>query len=71
MTNSNGDFNPVLNNSLPPELAHWSFGLDYNDDEFRAGYPFPDLPKTELSGSIFSIRPLNSFIFVSRQSRIM
>ncbi|CAF1487628.1 unnamed protein product, partial [Rotaria sordida] len=47
MTNSNEDFNPVYNNPLPPEFAHWSLDLYLDDDEFRAGYPFSDIPEIE------------------------
>ncbi|CAF4033759.1 unnamed protein product, partial [Rotaria sordida] len=47
MTNSNEDFNPVYNNPLPPEFAHWSLDLYLDDDEFRAGYPFSDIPEME------------------------
>ena len=50
MTNPNDDFNPLFNNHLPPEFAHWAHGLDYNDDEFRAGYPFSDVEETESNG---------------------
>ncbi|CAF3951274.1 unnamed protein product [Rotaria sordida] len=47
MTNFNGDFNPVYNNPLPPVFAHWPLDLDLDDDEFRAGYPFSDIPEME------------------------
>lgn len=55
MTNPNDDFHPLFNNAASPEFGCSSFGLDYNDDEFRAGYPFSDIPETALSGSLLSI----------------
>ena len=50
MTNLNEDFNPVYNDPLPPEFAHWSLDLYFDDDEFRAGYPFSDIPEIESNG---------------------
>lgn len=49
---SNGDFNPVYDNSSPPECLRWPlYYLDAEDDEvFRAGYPFSDIPEMELNG---------------------
>jgi len=52
MTNSNDELNPIHNNSLLFEFPHWSSGLDWDDDEFRAGYPFPDTPEIESKGEM-------------------
>lgn len=51
MTNPNDDFHPLFNNNASPEFGHLSFGLDYDDEEFRAGYPFSDVPEMTLNGS--------------------
>ena len=50
MTNINGDFIPIENNSLPPEFAQWPLDMYLDDDEFRAGYPFSPLLENELNG---------------------
>ncbi len=47
---SNGDLDPFFDTFLPPEYAQWPFMLDYDDDEFRAGYPFSDVPEMEVNG---------------------
>jgi hypothetical protein len=48
---SNGDLDPFFDTFLPPEYAQWPFMLYYDDDdEFRAGYPFSDVPAMELNG---------------------
>ena len=71
MTNPDDNFNPLFNNLLPPEFAHWSYGLDYDDDEFRAGYPFSDVQEMELNGSIFFNSSIILFSFSSRQSAVI
>jgi hypothetical protein len=50
MANFNGDFNPVYGNPLPSEFSHWPLDLYVDDDEFRAGYPFSDIPEMEPDG---------------------
>ncbi|CAF4292988.1 unnamed protein product, partial [Adineta steineri] len=48
MANFNDNFNPDYINLLPVEFAHTALDLDWNDDEvFRAGYPFSDIPEME------------------------
>ncbi|CAF1503501.1 unnamed protein product [Adineta steineri] len=48
MANFNGNSNPDHINLLPIEFAHTALDLDWNDDEvFRAGYPFSDIPEME------------------------
>ncbi|CAF1123447.1 unnamed protein product [Rotaria sp. Silwood1] len=71
MTNSNEDFNPVYNNPLPPEFAHWSLDLYLDDDEFRAGYPFSDIPEIESNktGETYNTSPtLNNDVVQSSNS---
>jgi hypothetical protein len=50
MSNSNGDFNSVYNHPLPPEFMYWPLDSYMDDDEFRAGYPFSDVPEMESNG---------------------
>ncbi|CAF1520598.1 unnamed protein product, partial [Adineta steineri] len=51
MANFNDNSNPDYINLLPVELAHTALDLDWNDDEvFRAGYPFSDIPEMESNG---------------------
>ncbi|CAF1333345.1 unnamed protein product [Adineta steineri] len=48
MSNFNGNSNPDYINLLPVEFAHTALDLDWNEDEvFRAGYPFLDIPEME------------------------
>lgn len=47
---NNGDFNTFYGNPLPPEFAHWPLDMYMDDDEFRAGYPFTDIPEMESNG---------------------
>ncbi|CAF1338438.1 unnamed protein product [Rotaria sordida] len=51
MTDSDDDFNSVFNNPLPPKFIHWPLDLDIDDDEFRARYPFSDVPEMEPNES--------------------
>ncbi|CAF1525009.1 unnamed protein product [Adineta steineri] len=51
MANFNDNSNPDYINLLPVEFAHTALDLDWNDDEvFRAGYPFSDIPEMESNG---------------------
>jgi hypothetical protein len=56
MTDPNDNFHPFYNDYFPPQYGPWSYGLDYDDDEFRAGNPFSDVPEMEHNGWIFSIQ---------------
>lgn len=58
MANSNDNSDPVFNDILPPEFARWASGLDFDDEEFRAGYPFLDVLEVEPYGLAFSIDEL-------------
>lgn len=72
MTNPNDDFHPLFNNNASPEYGYLSsFGLDYDDDEFRAGYPFSDVPEVTLDGSLLSISVINQSSFLSRKLGIL
>lgn len=55
MANSDENFDPASNNLVPPEFIRWSLGLDFDDEEFRAGYPFSDVPEVEPNGLLFSV----------------
>jgi len=60
MANSDENFDSAFNDPLPPEFIRWSLGLDFDDDEeFRAGYPFTDVPEIEPNGLLFSIDESN------------
>lgn len=50
MTNVNGDLIPLIDTSLPPDIAQWPLDMYLDDDEFRAGYPFPPAPENLLDG---------------------
>ena len=50
MTNSSDDADSEYTNPLPSDFPAWAYDLHPDDDEFRAGYPFSDIPESELSG---------------------
>ena len=66
MTNSNEDFNPVYTDPFPLEFLHGLSGLDWDDDEFRAGYPFSDIPEMESKGCMQPFKKSNKYRFVGR-----
>ena len=50
MENFNNRPSAVSNDVLAADFAVWQLDLDVDDDEFRAGYPFPPLLDTTMDG---------------------
>lgn len=50
MASSNGDTNSVDDTPMQLDLPHWAYDMYPDDDEFRAGYPFSDIPEMDSDG---------------------
>ena len=55
MANTNGNVHSVHDNTLPSDLPAWAYDLHPDDDEFRAGYPFSDVPELEPTGELNTV----------------
>lgn len=54
MANSNNVSDKSPNDSMVSQIFDCQLDLDYNDEEFRAGYPFSNIPAVECDGSVFN-----------------
>lgn len=55
MANTNGDVHSGHDSTLSSDLPAWAYDLHPDDDEFRAGYPFSDIPELEPTGELNTV----------------
>lgn len=56
--NGNDDLDLPNDPPFPRELLHWPIELDYDDDEFRAGYPFDNISESDSNDLVQSVKKL-------------